>query len=213
MTLIFYASFFRYRGKYVGKASVTHRYFCSAKGRTWPNAPAGPSDCDGRLTIRVPINEGRISVDYYHHVIHAPPYRVDTKPGPEALAYIESNIEMGPSELYKNMCNRGIVGAFPSSFIPFNLVILIKSLEIGLMIQKQVYYYWAVHMKKLFLRDANQFVSAVKLLEEMSAFHVQYVEETAPRSISVCTSIGLQIMASRRIQEVYIDSTRTLLSP
>lgn len=79
------------------------------------------------------------------------------------------------------------------------------------MTQKQVYYYWAVQMKAFFLRDADQFLSAVKLLEEMSSFRVLYVEQNAPRSIAFTTSIGIHIRDTRSIREVYIDSTRTYI--
>ena len=75
------------------------------------------------------------------------------------------------------------------------------------MTQKQVYYYWSAHIKQLYQRHEDPYVSLLRLLRGMENLSLVYSDDEHPRSILMLTSIGRRIQSWGPIQEFYMDST------
>lgn len=102
------------KGKYNGQSIVTYRYFCRERSHYDENGLQDSQGCDGRLIIRIPVGSGSIHVDYSHHATHSPQGKGLTRPSSEAVEYIRNNLQVRPSQLYKNMAWSGLIGAFIS---------------------------------------------------------------------------------------------------
>jgi hypothetical protein len=142
----------------------------------------GRFSCKGCVKITIYENSASSHVEI-QHIIH--PIRLDSSIPHEVKAFILSNIDLLPREIYKRLIK--------------------NNLNINIC-QKQIYFWWVELGKGQYKRDEDSFLSAQKWLIEKS-YQIIYQNES-PKAFGFLTGLWNTLKNSQfEIREVGVDAT------
>lgn len=142
--------------------------------------------CQSKLTLKIDLLNRRLNISLQHsyHI----PY-VDIRLSQEALEYVNSHSNgHTPAEIFRDLQSSRIPGA-------------------DVIAQHQIYYQWQRANSSTWRRDADQFISATKLLGEYESMlrHVVYFSGNL-RGVAMYFNGAMSALVSKT-KELVIDAT------
>lgn len=141
-------------------------------------------NCSGLLRITVYPKSAIVKIYALHQFAHAPP--INNAISDNIKAFIQSNINMLPKEIYARLVEQG--------------------LSIGIR-QKQIHFWWSMYATEKFKRNENAFISSALWLEEHNQQIILQLDSPV-HALAFSTGFS-QILHKQNIEfvECGIDST------